>query len=86
MVVADPLADETGSTQDWYYKYGYVGAGLPAGTHNDLAPPSGAACAIDAVENFCIRSLEQPLTPQFMSPDGNGPPDLPQLQARIEHF
>lgn len=31
----------------------------------------------------CILSLEQPLTPQFMSSDGNGPPDLPQVAAAV---
>ena len=70
--VASP--DKDSNALEVYYRYGWVGLahGLATGT-------SLTGCDTTA----CVRSIEQPLTAQFMSADGNGQPDLPKLQQSV---
>ena len=98
--VSESLTAGTGDEQAYYKNYGYVTQTIAKGA--DPAPQNLAAAAADitaatancaqasdsanAVDGTCGRPLIQTLTPQFMSSDGAGPPDLPTIKAAVSEL
>ena len=100
--VSESLTAGTGDEQAYYKNYGYVTQTIAKGDDPAPQNLAGAVVAADInaaaslcaqasdsandVPTTCGRPLIQTLTPQFMSSDGAGPPDLPTIKAAVSEL
>jgi len=79
----------TTTLQEYYKKFGYATTKIDSSAAvNGLvdAADTPAACTDSSSQATCGRPLIQTLTPQFMSSDGAGPPDLPTIAAAVSEL
>lgn len=91
--VGESTTAGTTDIQAYYKEFGYVTRQIPVNSalFGLVAGDStGKTCfhidTASEIEGTCGRPLIQTLTPQFMSSDGAGPPDLPTIAAAVSEL
>ena len=100
--VGESTSASVTDVQTYYKNFGYVTrkiledatvynlVGFASDAADQAASDAATSCAVAAggsgVDASCGRPLIQTLTPQFMSSDGAGPPDLPTIAAAVSEL